>query len=250
MEVEKVEKRIEGKFRSTIIILFTLFLAVVSLVAFRYFNSVSSADKVTVSGSYIQEVDNTIANLYFNTRTRNADKQVSENQNNEKVNKLLEKLKSLGIEEKDIKTTGYFTYRDVEYYTENNVSKSRETDWITAQDIEVIVRNKDLVNTLITETSIEDITISGPNYTVDENFDDSQIYDLAFEKAKLKAKSLAEVSKRSLGKVVEISEVSTPVNNFLPLGGALMKAEDNVQASLPAGTSKIQRTVLVTFELE
>jgi len=167
----------------------------------------------------------------------------------------MEIIKGLGINEQDVKTTYVSAERDLIYnYNNNQTSSYTEGDWIFTQTVEVTLNkdNAQLSSKLISEISSLEIEVTGTNYSIDINFDDSEILKLAFEDAKRKAEQLANISGRKLGKVVTISE-SSDYNMPYDTSARSMSVEGGMGGStpsMPSGTSMVSRSVYVTFDLE
>lgn len=238
-------------FQFSIITVSVLFLGLASFSVYNFFNNSVSSNQITVSGTFSKDVNNQIASFTLNTNGENASKEEAEKINSDKVNKIKEALKPFNIEEKDITTQNYSSYRKIEYYTEKGVQKSRETNWIFNQSIKVTIRNVGTVNEVVKALNTTESEIIGPNYTLDMvDVDDKEVYVKAFEKAKEKAENLANSSGRKLGRVVNIVEsASTP--DYMPYPVLARQALTGAGGpDIPAGSTKVQKTLIVIFELK
>ncbi len=71
---------------------------------------VANTRSVTVAGQGQIKIKPDLAYAIFAVETSNADLTVAQSENTTRMNAVLEKLKSLGIAEKDLQTTGYNVY--------------------------------------------------------------------------------------------------------------------------------------------
>lgn len=238
-------------FQYSIITVAVLFLGLACYSTYYYFNNSVSSNQITVSGTHSKDFNNQIASFTLNTNGENENKEEAEKINSEKVNKIKEALKPFNLEEKDITTQNYSSYRKIEYYTENGVQKSRETNWIFNQSLRITIRDVNIVNDVVKALNTTESEIIGPNYTVDMiEVDDKEVYVKAFEKAKEKAENLANSSGRKLGRVVNIVESSTN-SDFMPYPVMVRQGGGGAGGpDIPAGSSKVQKTLIVIFELK
>lgn len=242
----------DKNYKYSLILVLILFFGLSTYFVVNYFNKYSSNNQILVVGTFNQELDNRIATFTVNTKGESPDKEKAEQLNNEKVTKIIEILQNFGISEKDYTTQNYNSYRKIEYYMEGGVSKSRETDWVFNQAITINLKDISKMSDFVNALNQVNSEIIGPNYSVDtQNIDETVILNGAFEKAKKKAESLATTSGRKLGKVVTINEVSSSTPELRPF----MEKTASIGAGgglpvLPAGSSNVEKTVLVVFELE
>lgn len=245
-----MNENINKNYQYSIITILVLFLGLSSFAVYNYYNNSVSSNQITVSGTYSKDINNQIASFIININGEDESKEEAEQINSEKFNKIKEVLSPFGIDEKDITTQNYNSYRKIEYYTENNVQKSRETNWIFNQSVRITIRDVNSVNEIVKVLSTTEGEIVGPNYTLDMvDIDDKEVYVKAFEKAKEKAENLANSSGRKLGRVVNIVEsASTP--DYTPYPMIARIGGGGGGPDIPAGSSKVQKTLVVIFELK
>ncbi|MFO0718673.1 MAG: SIMPL domain-containing protein [Candidatus Paceibacterota bacterium] len=188
---------------------------------------------------------------------------VSEAQNKAtaKMNKALDTLKGLGVEEKDVKTIDYSAYPRYEYLSQVCTMYScppsgtqKLIGYEVRQSIMVKIRNiadagKILGN--IGETGVSDI--SGLNFTVDDQ--DAKVREArksAIDDAKEQAKQLAKDLGVRLGDIVSFNESGNyPMPMYavkdmaMGMGGSAESAPQ-----LPAGESKITSNVTIVYEIK
>jgi len=169
---------------------------------------------------------------------------------NEKINKVTDELKKLGIEEKYIKTVNYSLYPEYDY---------RAGQKIVGYNINITLRIKvkdfDKINQVIdTATSLGANQIGNLSFTID----DEKLEELkmearkeAIEKAKKKAKEIANAAGLRLGRIVNISE-NIPSNTYpspllreAGIGGTI---EEEQKTEIQPGESEITASIVLSYE--
>jgi uncharacterized protein YggE len=181
------------------------------------------------------------------------------NQNNEKVNKITAFIKSQGIDEKDIQTSQFNFYPQMDYNSANGVSKI--TGYQGNQSVTVKVRGVDKSQDIL-EKILDGVVNNGANqidgvYFTVEKPDDlkQQARKEAIANAKVKAQELAKEAGLTLGKVVSLSESGSSGYPGIPyasdsFGYGGMMSEKSVAPSVSVGSQEITQTMTVTFELK
>lgn len=172
-----------------------------------------------------------------------------------KNNSILEYLKGMGIEEKDIKTTAYSAYPKYEY----NPTTGRQTltGYEVNMSVEVKVRNAENAGDTLSEVGSRGVSyVSGLNFTIDDEDElKRQARELAIEDAKEQARVLARQLGIKLGDIVSYYEMEDPYYPY-PMydgfGGAERSAVMS-QAAVPpkieTGETKITSRVTISFEI-
>lgn len=172
-------------------------------------------------------------------------------ENNEKMETIIDAIKALGVEKDDIKTTNYNVYPK---YTYTEKDGSVQDGYTVNQNVEVKIRDFDNSNKIIAAATAEGANQVGSlRFEID---DDTDITALAREdaiaKAKEKAKILEKQTGLHLGRVVNFYEYSEPIYAYGKGGGGIYMESDaasEAPRSLPsieAGTQEV--TVQVTLE--
>ena len=191
-----------------------------------------------------------------------------------KTNTIIDALKALGIDEKDIKTTSYNSYPKYQYSSSvcpmyepaGGVSMPRYcppgkdvlTGYEVSQTISVKVRKTADAGAVLTKVGdLGAANISGLSFVIDdmEKVQD-EARDKAIEDAKEKAKILAKSLGVKLKKIVSFSE-----NGYYPMpyagygmGGMELQAKDATVSSappqLPPGENEVVSNVTITYEIE
>ncbi|MBI4836597.1 MAG: SIMPL domain-containing protein [Candidatus Abawacabacteria bacterium] len=145
-----------------------------------------------------------IAQMNFTVISKGATVAVASNDNTKKMNAVLAAVKSMGVEEKDIRTTSY--YLDPEYNYDTDPSKI--VGYRAEQGLEVKVRAKDKAGEILQKATTAGANQVGQIYfTIDDPEQlKSQAREKAFNKAKEKAQTLARQAGVRLGKVINFSD--------------------------------------------
>jgi len=173
-------------------------------------------------------------------------KQVQESVN-AKMASLSKSLKSSGIEEKDIKTTGYNYYPDWE---NQNQYRAHATVSVVIRELDDVSSVMDLVGTIGLDN------VSGPTFGLSDELNNKTVKEargLAIEKAKAKAEELASLAGMNLGRIVNISEGSNRPQNYLmrdvalPVAGGGMETL-KTETPVEAGSSEVVVDVTLSYE--
>lgn len=179
-----------------------------------------------------------------------------------KINKALGAVREAGIEDKDIKTTGYNVYPKYEW---NQVAcimypcppgKNVLTGYEVNQNITVKVRDTEKVGDLVTKVGAVGVSnISGVEFTVDNR--DQYVAEAraeAIAKAKAKAKELAKQLGVKLGKIMYYNENGNyPIYYGMEakgMGGGPTSSIAPLSAELPTGETKITSDITITYEIK
>ena len=164
---------------------------------------------------------------------------------NSKMSKLSKELKTLGIEEKDIKTTGYNYYPD--YQDTNRYSASAS--------LEVVVREMDQVSPaldLIGQIGLD--SVSGPTFGLSDELSDKTVKEarkLAIDEAEKKAEELASLAGMRLGRIVNVVEgnMGRPVPMYSQAEVMMDKVgSPATPTSVEAGSSEVNVSVTLSYE--
>lgn len=204
--------------------------------------------KITVSGSASVEAepDGYTFNPYF--EAKGSDKDALKTEVTKKANAAIDKLKEIGVEDKDI-TLDVSSY-DRWYWREGqdgNLSAYltiRTSDKDKAQEIQ---------NYLLSTDAKGQLTSTG-------NFSEDKLKQLqadaknkAIEDAKSKAETQAKSFDAKLGKVITVADdANYAVEPMMARGAAEMSLDDSASTDLPVlnGQDQVYQTVTVTYELK
>ncbi|HPI67553.1 MAG TPA: SIMPL domain-containing protein [bacterium] len=157
----------------------------------------------TATGKVFAKPD--IANLTVGLKTEaKATAAEAVKENTKKMNEIVEALKKVGIEEKDIKTTNYSLNPVYDWSTNRQVLRGYEV----YQNVTVKIRNLDRIGEAIAKTTEKGANqIGNVEFTIDDEFElKAEARNEAIEKAKQKAKEIAEKTGIKLGKIINVYE--------------------------------------------
>jgi len=181
-----------------------------------------------------------------------------------KMRDILAFLKESGIEEKDIKTTGYNLYPKYEWQESRVVcitypcpqppGKQVLLGYEVSQSVEVKVRKIDDAGKVVGGLAEKGATnMYGPSFTVDEPESvRAEARKEAIEKAKAKAEQLADDLGVDLVRIVSFSEGGVYPYAYGRGGGEKLMAQDAyapVPAELPVGENEFNSSVTLVYEV-
>lgn len=191
---------------------------------------------VTGEGKVTVVPDTAIVNLGIQVEQANV--KSAQSQANAVINKMISDLKSLGIKDKDIKTSNYSIYPRYDKPNSYQVNVS----------VSVTVRDLDKINQVIdTATADGANSVGGVQLTVDEDKQKellNQARSLAIKEAKTKAESLAQAAGMTLGKIINIQEGS---NNPRPIYALEMMKADSA-TNIQPGSTDVTSSITLSYE--
>lgn len=178
----------------------------------------------------------------------------------EKINKALAAVRESGVEDKDIKTTGYNVYPKYEWEqiycitTPCPAGKNVLKGYEVSQTVTVKVRETEKAADLVTKVGAVNVSnISGLEFTVDDREKyEAQAREEAIVKAKAEAKLLAKQLGVRLVKMISFNEEGAyPMYYAEGMGGADMvkSSAAPARAELPTGETKITSRVNIVYEI-
>ncbi|MDP2632299.1 MAG: SIMPL domain-containing protein [Candidatus Curtissbacteria bacterium] len=209
-------------------------------------------ETISVSAQGKTQVTPNVAKLTATIETQNPNLDTARSQNQQKVSILVDKLKALGIEEKDIKTENISAGPGYEAQTLIYPDPKPNTNQISTT-IEVTIRNFDISDEVLAALTQNGATnLYGPNLTVDDQKLEeakAKARDDAVESARKKAEQLAKASGRKAGKVVKIQEAGDFGYPY-PL---IARSEADLKqqaAQIQPGRNEVTITLQVDFSLK
>jgi uncharacterized protein len=175
--------------------------------------------------------------------------------NNEKMNSVIRTVKEQGVEDGDIKTTGYDLSPNYEY------DESRRTSYISGYTLTQTVRLKirdlpKVASVLSAVTPLGVNQIGGIVFTVDDP--ETALRDAradAFAKAREKASTMAAQSGARLGRLVNVNEHGPVMPYYLKQEAAFGRGGADMAQAVPApsiqpGSEEVTVTVSLTYAIE
>ena len=207
-------------------------------------------ETITVTAEGKTQVVPNVAKITTTIETQNQNLDTARAQNQQKVATFVDKLKALGVDEKDIKTENIAAgprYEIQIYPGPKPIGNAVSTS------LEITIRDFSKTDAIIaTLTQNGAANLYGPNLTVDDTTLDSaksKARENAVNNARQKAQELAKLSNRKLGKVITIKEqgdfgVPQPM---LAIGGMDLKEK---VAQIQPGQNTVTINLSVDFSLK
>jgi hypothetical protein len=225
--------------------------------------------EISVSGTGKAYIKPDIATVTFGAHAEAPKSQDAVNQSNAKMNAIIAAIKSQGVEDKDIQTTGYnlspvYSYErpvaapmgvksgavstPVYYPMPGN---QVITGYALDQQVSVKIRNFDNINSILDKATAAGATDVGDlQFSVDNpETITAQARALAIADAKKKLADIMQQSGLQVGKLVNISE---GYNNYPQPMYATGMAKDSVAATAPqiqTGQQEVDSNVTLTYQV-
>lgn len=263
---EEGAKRV-SKWTVSVLFFLSLFLVVQIFTVLKKLpnagNEVYPQSTISVSGSGEAYAIPDIATFNFTVTELGGTVKEAQEKADVKINKSLSAVRESGVEDKDIKTTGYNVYPKYEWSQPACITypcpsgRNILTGYEVSQSITVKVRDTEKAGDLVTRVGAAGVSnISGIEFTVD-NRDEfvAKAREEAIAEAKEKAKVLAKQLGVRLGKVMYYNESGNyPIYGYADgKGGAEMSVSavaPRMAAELPTGETKITSDISITYEIK
>ena len=202
---------------------------------------------ITVSGEAGVDVVPDVVTITIGVETTGATAEIARTRSNEAINATVESVKELGVEEKDISTSGLSLYP-----TYNNAGAV--SGYRMSIDLKIISREFEQASKVIDSAiSSGSNSLGRIQYSVSN---EDEVYNEALTEAVKAARQKAELLAAAEGKTVkevqDITEVSAGavVLRANPNSGGSAYNKAMADTALMAGTSTITAQVSVTFVIE
>lgn len=167
---------------------------------------------------------------------------------NERMNAITTAVKKLGIDNKDIKTSGYNISPDYDY----NDGRSRIVGYNASARLTVKVRKIDTINQVIDAATANGATdVSGVSFDVDDRTKaENEARAEAVTQAKTKAAAAAKAGGFSLGRIVNYSESSgqSPRPVMFDMAAESAPAQ-KAETTIEPGSTEVRLTVTLSYEI-
>lgn len=218
---------------------------------------VQSTITVDGTGEVVTKPD--IATFTFSVMEEAKTVAEAQKKSSERMNRALALLKDGGVEEKDIKTSGYninpkYEYQNCPPFTACPVRDPQVIGYQVTQSVEVKVRDIEKAGDILSSVgSVGVQNISGLIFSVDDDEKyKAEAREKAIEAARAKAKALASDLDVRLVRVISFSESGYPMPYAYGLGGVAYDkavAPQAANVSVPSGENKITSQVNITYEI-
>lgn len=173
-------------------------------------------------------------------------------ESSEKINRVISKLKELGVEDKDAQTTNFSLNPEYEFAAVTG--KNKITGYSLKQELKIKIRNFNNIGKVIEKTIEEGVNQVGDiQFVIDDPEKARKEARLkAIENAEEKAREMADATGIKLGKAVGFWEnISYPPIDFYSakegLGG---DAPIRAQSTLPAGQNEVIVEINLSYEVK
>jgi len=214
--------------------------------------SVTKGEPFVVTGEGKSFVAPDIAKVDLGITDSGSDLKTVETSVNKNSQNLVDQIKKMGIAASDIQTISYGVSPQYDYTT----PAQKITGYQVSTTYEITIRDLTKINDLLgNATSFGANTVGSVTFDLSDNLKDQKLQearDIAVTQAKTEAAGLAKSAGITLGKIVNVSEV-TPSSNIQPmamnaLGGGV--AEKTITPpSVQSGTTEIDVTVSLSYEV-
>jgi uncharacterized protein YggE len=207
-------------------------------------------DTISISGEGKVTGIPDIATIGVGLITEKPDVASAQKENTLKMNRLIENLKALGVEDKDIQTSYYNIYPQYDWPNGKQVLRGYQVN----QGVSIKIRNLSKIGDILAAAGEGGANqVSGLTFNIDDPEklrQDARIK--ALQNAKEKAEALAVVAGVKLGKVVSFSEYSeTPTASYKAMEGLGIGGGGEVPApSVETGSMDIVVNVTVSYEIK
>ncbi len=212
-----------------------------------YINSVTTTKQTTfdVSGTGKVSTKPDIANVIVGVTATDLTVKNAQDKLNLNINKVSDGLKNLGIKPEDIKTENYNINPNYDFS-----QVQRITGYTASSNLSIKIRNLENVNKAIdSATSSGANQVGGVSYDVENKLAaENSAREAAIKEAKQKAQQAASLAGFKLGKIINYQESGIGDPRPMPLAQGLV-AKDEVTTNIEPGTSDIQISVTLSFEV-
>jgi hypothetical protein len=173
----------------------------------------------------------------------------AQNQTNMATTKIVDGLKNIGIDPKDIKTTDYSVSPQYNYYA----NRQTINGYTVTQNMDITIKPVDKVN-----QATDVATANGANLvgSVNFGFDDAtqnqlnnDVRQMAIDDAKEKAQNLAQEAGMHLGRIVDIQENEAPQPPIaMGMAKATLAQPDSAPTNITPGQNTLTATVTLSYE--
>lgn len=208
-------------------------------------------NQITVSGEGKIYAKPDVAFLNLGVKTTATTVAVVTKSNTDQMNAIIEAIKALKIDEKDIQTISYNL--SLNYNYTQNAGRIFE-GYILSQEVQVKIRDFTKIGDVLSQATAKGANLAGDlQFTIDnpEQFR-QQARAKAIAQAKANAQNLAKTAGIGLGKLINVYEGYSPSpvmynsNAKLGMGGAAM---DSAAPTIQPGQQEINVTINLTYKV-
>ncbi len=255
-KILKIKPPVWGLILATLIVVFlVVFLGVLTRNELKKYDYIGRTEQqiytITINGEGKVTAIPDIAQISLGIQTDKLTVVEAQKENTDKMNKIIDELKKMGIETKDIKTTNYSIYPRYDWSDGRQILRG----YVISQNVTVKIRDLEKVGAIVDKAgNLGANEVGGLNFTIDEP---EQLRQEAREKAlanaKEKAEALAKIAGVKLGKLVSFNEsdyAPTPIYRDYALKSLdVGLAQEAAAPTVEPGSQDITVNVTVTYEV-
>ncbi len=241
------------KVGGAIILFFLSLLAYTKLVGPIPFSVTSvtttKTDTFSVTGEGKVTVSPDIAVVNAGVTAQAATVKAAQAQLNTSINAVSDAVKKLGVDAKDIQTTGYNIYPTYDYES----GRQRITGYQASANLTIKVRDIESANSVVDAATASGANqVGGISFDVDDKTKaQNEAREKAVAEAKRKAEAAAKIAGFTLGRIINYNEDFGGQPRPVPLmAKADMAGGGGVPTELEPGTSDIIVTVTLWYEIK
>jgi len=224
-------------------------IVVKNLKSYQYIGKpTAERDTISISGQGKVTGIPDIATIEVGLMTEKPDVASAQKENTLKMNRLIKKLKELGVEEKDIQTSYYNIYPQYDWPEGKQVLRGYQVN----QGVSTKIRNLSKVGDILAAAGEGGANqVSGLSFNIDDPEKLRQEARIkALQNAKEKAEALAVVAGVELGKIVSFSEYSeAPSYTYKAMEG-LGGGGEAPAPTVEKGSMDIVVNVTISYEIK
>ncbi|MFH0779593.1 MAG: SIMPL domain-containing protein [Parcubacteria group bacterium] len=242
-------------FIAIVVVCLSVFLAAETRTALKEYNYVGKASSIpytiSISGEGKVTAAPNIATVAVGFSNDKATVAEAQKENTTKMNDIIASIKTLGVEEKDIKTSNYNIYPKYEWLNNKNIL----TGYTVSQSVDVKIRDTKKISDILKIAGEKGANqIGSLNFEIDDKVAlQAEARQKAIDDAKTKAQALAKQLGVKFSKIVSFSE-----SNYQPvmyksayaadfgMGGG---GESAPAPSIQSGENEIKANVTITYEI-
>jgi uncharacterized protein len=247
-----------------VLVLLSLFLLAETLGAFKEYSYIGrgtyATNVITVTGRGEATAIPDTGSFSFSVTEIGKTVATAQESASKKINAILDAVKAMGVEDKDIKTTSYNSYPRYEY---NNIvcvrapcpSSQVLVGYEVSQTVSIKVRKTADAGAVLTKVgTLGAENISGLSFVVDDTDSvNAQARDKAIADAKLKAKALGKSLGIHLSKIVnfyESGDQTQPVYYGKTMSAEAVNMGSPTIPQIPTGENMVVSNVTITYEVD
>lgn len=229
-----------------------VFLGIESRKAWQeyYYIGKTGRDTITIEGQGKVAAKPDIAQVGLGVVTDAKTVKEAQSQNTDKMNKVIEAVKAMGVEDKDLQTQNYNLNPRYEWTND----RQNLIGYTVSQNVTIKVRNMDKTGDIIAKAGeLGANQVGGMQFVIDDpSALQAQAREKAIEDARQKARVLGEKLGLNVVRVVSFSEYSggmpTPMP-YLAMAKDAMNSQEMAAPSIEVGSQDVITNVSVTFEV-